>query len=151
MLLDDADLASRRLRLAGTDRPIRELTAKVLREWLDYRHRRWPRTANPHLLISKESALRHGQVSTAYLTSLRGLPATLERLRIDCQLTEAMATGFDPLHLAEVFAISKQTAIRYAANAQQLTGLAHQAAARSSPATPSSTWANRRAAPLSSP
>ena len=36
-------------------------------------------------------------MSTAYLTSLRGLPATLERLRIDCQLAEAMATGFDPL------------------------------------------------------
>jgi hypothetical protein len=105
--LDDADLAGRRLRLSGTDRPMGELTCKVLREWLEYRHRRWPHTANPHLLISKESALRHGPVSTAYLTSLRGLPATLERLRIDCQLTEAMATGFDPLHLAEVFGISE--------------------------------------------
>jgi hypothetical protein len=30
----------------------------------------------------------------------------LERLRIDCQLTEATATGFDPPHLAEVFGIS---------------------------------------------
>jgi hypothetical protein len=49
------------------------------------------------LLVSRESALHHGPVSTAYLTSLRGLPATLERLRIDCQLAEAMATGFDPL------------------------------------------------------
>ena len=96
--LDDADLASRRLRLAGTDRPMGELTCKVVREWLEYRQHRWPHTANPPLLISKESALRHGPVSTAYLTSLRGLPATLERLRIDCQLTEAMATGFDPLH-----------------------------------------------------
>ena len=84
-----------------------ELTGKILREWLEYRQRRWPHTANPHLLISKESALRHGPVSTAYLTSLRGLPATLERLRIDCQLAEAMATGFDPLHLAEVFGISE--------------------------------------------
>lgn len=99
-------LASRRLRLAGTDRPIGELTCKVLREWLEYRQRRWPHTANPHLLVSKESALRHGPVSTAFLTSLRGLPATLERLRIDCQLTEAMATGFDPLHLAQDFGIS---------------------------------------------
>jgi hypothetical protein len=67
-------------------------------------------------------------VSAAYLTSLRGLTATLERLRIDCQLTEAMATGFDPLHLAEVFGISEHTAIRYAVNARQLTGWAHQQA-----------------------
>ena len=32
-----------------------------------------------------------------------------------------MATGFDPLHLAEVFGISEDTAIRYAVNARQLT------------------------------
>ena len=35
-----------------------------------------------------------------------------------------MATGFDPLHLAEVFGISEHTAIRYAVNARQLTGWA---------------------------
>jgi len=134
--LDDADLASGRLRLAGTDRPMGELTGKVLREWLEYRQRRWPHTANPHLLLSQESALRHGPVSAAYLTSLRGLTATLERLRIDCQLAEAMATGFDPLHLAEVFGISEHTAIRYAVNARQLLGPAHQAAAPGSPAAP---------------
>jgi hypothetical protein len=74
-------------------------------------------------------------VSTAYLTSLRGLPATLERLRIDCQLAEAMATGFDPLHLAEVFGISAHTAIRYAINARQLTGPAHRDVAPDSPVT----------------
>lgn len=125
--LDDIDLASGRLRLAGGGRPVGELTAKVVREWLEYRQRRWPHTANPHLLVSKESALRHGPVSTAYLISLRGLPTTLERLRIDCQLAEAMATGFDPLHLAEVFGISEHTAIRYAVNAQHLLGSAHQA------------------------
>jgi hypothetical protein len=67
------------------------------------------------------------------------VPATLERLRIDCQLTAAMATGFDPLHLAQVFGISEQAAIRYAVNAQHLLGSAHQAAAPSSPATPPKT------------
>jgi hypothetical protein len=130
--LDDADLASGRLRLAGADRPMGEVTGKVLREWLEYRQHRWPHTANPHLLLSPESALRHGPVSTAYLISL---PATLERLRIDCQLAEARATGFDPLHLAEVFGISEHTAIRYAINARQLTRPADQTAAPSSPAT----------------
>ncbi|HEY7146974.1 MAG TPA: hypothetical protein VH637_22235 [Streptosporangiaceae bacterium] len=128
--LDDADRGGRRLRLAGKDRPIGKLTGKILREWLEFRHRRRPHTASPHLLISKESALRHGPVSTACLTSLRGLPATLERLRIGCQLTEALAAGFDPLHLAEVFGISEHTAIRYAVSARQLTGRAHQQAPR---------------------
>jgi hypothetical protein len=128
--LDDADPGSQRLHLAGTSRPMGELTCKVMREWLEYRRCRWPQTAHPRLLLSRESALHHGPVSTAYLTSLRGLPATLERLRIDCQLTEAMATGFDPLRLAEVFGISEHTAIRYAVNARQLTGWAHQQAPR---------------------
>jgi hypothetical protein len=137
--LSDADLGSGRLRLAGTDRPMGELTGKVLREWLEYRQRSWPRTANPHLLVSRESALHHGPVSAAYITSLRGLPATLERLRIDCQLAEAMATGFDPLHLAEVFGISEHTAIRYAVNARHLLGPAHQAAVPSSREDPAKT------------
>jgi hypothetical protein len=148
--IDDVDFASRRLRLAGTDRPMGELTGKVVREWLRYRQHRWPHTANAHLLVSKESALHHGPVSTAYLISLRGLPATLERLRIDCQLAEAMATGFDPLRLAEVFGISEQSAIRYAVNARQLLGTPHQAAAPSSSATPGPAWENRRSGPLSS-
>jgi Phage integrase, N-terminal SAM-like domain len=134
--LEDADLGSGRLRLAGTDRPAGELTTRVLREWLEYRRRRWPHTANPHLLVSRESALHHGPVSTSYLTSLRGLTATLERLRIDCQLAEALATGFDPLHLAGVFGISEHTAIRYAVNARQLTGMHHQGNAADSPASP---------------
>ena len=150
MGVDDVDLAGHRLRIDGTSRPMGELTRKVLREWLDHRKRRWPDTANPHLLISAESALRHGPVSTAYMTSLRGLAATLERLRIDCQLTEAMATGFDPLHLAEIFGISEHTAIRYAVNGRQLTGPAHQAATPGSPPTPRPEWEDLLAGPLSS-
>jgi hypothetical protein len=51
---------------------------------------------------------------------LRGLPATIERLRIDRQLEEALVHGADPLHLAAVFEISESTAIRYASSARQL-------------------------------
>jgi len=134
--LDDVDLAARQLRLAGHDRPMGELASRVMREWLEYRQQRWPHTANPHLLVSEESSLHHGPVSHRFIVNLRGLPVTLERLRIDCQLAEAMATGFDPLHLAQVFGISEQTAIRYAVNARELLGTRHHAAASSSPATP---------------
>ncbi|TYC19137.1 hypothetical protein FXF52_38290 [Micromonospora sp. MP36] len=44
----------------------------------------------------------------------------LERLRIDRHLDEALVSGADPLHLAEVFGICETTAIRYAAAARQL-------------------------------
>src|SRR5258708_9159517 len=49
-----------------------------------------------------------------------GLTATLERLRVDRQLEEALACGGAPLHLAAMFGIDDTTAIRYAAIARQL-------------------------------
>ena len=60
-------------------------------------------------------------VSENWLTgSCRGLTATLERLRVDRQLEEALTCGADPLHLAAVFGIDDTTAIKYAAIARQL-------------------------------
>jgi len=128
--LDDIDLGNRRLTIAGRARPLDELTHRVLIEWLDHRRNRWPHTTNPHMLISKESALRLGPVSATYILDLRGQPANLERLRIDRQLEEALASDGDPLHIAAVFGISQTTAVRYAMNARQLLQDDH-------PATPS--------------
>ena len=60
-------------------------------------------------------------VSENWLTgSCRGLAATLERLRVDRQLEEALTCGADPLHLAAVFGIDDTTAIKYATIARQL-------------------------------
>ncbi|MBV7706505.1 hypothetical protein NOVA_27335 [Nocardia nova] len=120
LLLDDIDLGNQRITLAGRNLPLDELTTRALREWLDHRRSRWPRTANPHLLVSKESALRTGPVSNAFVMNLRGLAATLERLRIDRQLEEAITSGADPLHLATMFGMSDTTAVRWATNARQL-------------------------------
>ncbi|MEO3805296.1 hypothetical protein [Nonomuraea sp. B1E8] len=47
------------------------------------------------------------QSTTAFST-------TLERLRVNRQLDEALACGPDPLHLAAVFGLNPKTAIRYA-------------------------------------
>ncbi|MDT5024678.1 MAG: hypothetical protein QOE61_1104 [Micromonosporaceae bacterium] len=129
--LDDVNPGNRRLSIAGRDRPLDDLTHRILLDWLDYRRRRWPNTANPHLLLSRESALRLGPVSLPWLSRiLRGLPATLERLRVDRQLDEAITSGADPLQVAEVFGVCETTAVRYAAAARQLleTGAELQAA-----------------------
>jgi integrase len=130
--LDDVDLDSRRVAIAGHERPLDELTYRCLREWLDLRRRRWPCTANTHLLVSKESALGHQPVSATWILNLRGLRGTLERLRIDRQLEEAVASGADPLHLAAVFGISDTTAVRYAVNARALLDGHHAAPPSSS-------------------
>ena len=119
--LGDIDLGNRRLAIAGTPRPLDDLTAGLLLAWLAHRGRRWPGTANPHLIINQQTAMTTRAVSENWLTgSCRGLTATLERLRVDRQLEEALTCGADPLHLAAVFGIDDTTAIKYAAIARQL-------------------------------
>lgn len=119
--LDDIDLGNRRLVIAGRIRPLDDLTRQILVGWLDHRRSRWPNTANAHLIVNQQTALETGPVSSVWVTkALRGQAATLERLRVDRQLEEALTNGPDPLHLAAVFGIDQKTAIRYAASARQL-------------------------------
>jgi integrase len=119
--LDDIDLGNRRLVITGRARPLDDLTRSLLLAWLAHRGRRWPGTANPHLIINQQTAMTTRAVSENWLTeSCRGLTATLERLRVDRQLEEALTHGADPLHLAAMFGIDDTTAIKYATIARQL-------------------------------
>ena len=119
--LDDIDLGERTLVLAGRARPLDDPTRQAITDWLECRHQRWPNTANPHLLINRRTALGTEPVGRLWLTNpLRQQVATLERLRVDRQLEEALTHGPDPLHLAEVFGIAEMTAIRYATAARQI-------------------------------
>ncbi|MEV0705926.1 integrase, partial [Saccharopolyspora sp. NPDC050389] len=119
--LDDVDIGNRRLTIADRTRPLDELTHRELLNWLDYRRSRWPNTANPHLLINQRTALETGPVSAFWLkAAFRGHEATLERLRVDRQLEEALTHGADPLHLAVVFGLDEKTALRYATAARAL-------------------------------
>jgi hypothetical protein len=121
LLLTDADPASRRLLMDGRPRPLDDLTARVLRAWLEDRRARWPGTANPHLLINAQTALGTGPASRTWINAaLRGHTATVEALRVDRQLDEALASGADPLHLAATFGLDPSTAVRYASSARQL-------------------------------
>lgn len=119
--LDDADLGNRRITVAGRTHPLDDLTQQLLLAWLEHRRRRWPSTANPHLIINMNTALETDPVSSWWIErELRGQRATLDRLRIDRQLEEALVHGPDPLHLAEVFGMDEKTAIRYADSARAL-------------------------------
>ncbi|MFF4321199.1 hypothetical protein [Streptomyces sp. NPDC001568] len=63
---------------------------------------------------------RGAQNCRASSEPFRGQAATLEELRVDRQLEEALAHGPDPLHLAEVFGSDEKTAIRCANSARAL-------------------------------
>ncbi len=76
--------------------------------------------ANRHVLITRISALGTGPVSADYLDKhqLRGI--SLEHIRRDRILQEALATGGDPLHLALVFNIDHTNTMAYANAARHL-------------------------------
>jgi integrase len=121
LMLDDLDIGNRRLTIAGRVRPLDDLTMKLLLDWLEHRRRRWPSTANLHLLINNQTATKTSRASNHWISSaMRGQDATLERLRVDRQLEEALTHGPDPLHLAEVFGLDEKTAMRYADSARAL-------------------------------
>ena len=83
-------------------------------------------------------------VSENWLTeTCRGLTATLERLRVDRQLEEALTSGADPLHLAAVFGIDDTTAIKYATIARQLLETAADSTTPPAPANPRTRTAHR--------
>jgi hypothetical protein len=119
--LADLDLGNRRLTIGALTRPLDELTHALMLDWLTHRHRQWPHTANPHLIINKQTASSTRPVSANALTApFRRRAATLEALRVDRQLDEALTHGADPLHLAVVFGLDETTAVRYSTAARKL-------------------------------
>ncbi|HEV8279278.1 MAG TPA: site-specific integrase [Streptosporangiaceae bacterium] len=118
--LDDIDLPNRRITIAGHRQPLGELTRHALLAWLEYRRATWPDTANRYVLVTRISALGTGPVSPDYLDKhqLRGI--SLEHIRRDRILHEALASGGDPLHLTLVFNIDPTNAMAYASAARNL-------------------------------
>ncbi|GAA1285099.1 hypothetical protein [Saccharothrix xinjiangensis] len=113
--LDHIDLAAHRITIAGHRHALGDFVREALLDWLAHRRATWPRTTNPHLLVSAHTALDQNPVSHFYLKKhllLRGVH--LEHIRGDRILTEALATGGDPLHLATMFDLHPTTATAYA-------------------------------------
>jgi integrase len=113
--LDDIDLGGRRVTVSGQQRHLDDFAYKVISDYLDYRRSRWPGTANPHVLVSQQTAHDTRPVTSYYLSRLfKGHGISLDRMRTDRWLEEALSRGPDPLHLAAVLGISSNTAMRYA-------------------------------------
>ncbi|MGW0573544.1 hypothetical protein [Streptomyces tauricus] len=93
---------------------LEELTHQIAADWLDYRHRRWPASTNPRLLVSQRSALDpdHPAVGKTLLRDDVPQGLTLVGLRQDRILNEAAETA-DPLRLMRLFGITEKTAMHY--------------------------------------
>jgi hypothetical protein len=90
-----------------------ELVAQILVDWLRARAERWPRTRNPHLLITGGTALGDAPISPYGLgAAFREIGISARQLRADRILDEAHHTA-DPLQLMRVFGLGVTTAVRY--------------------------------------
>ena len=113
--LDQVDLPGRRLDPGGLDRPLDEVTATAITSYLGFRNQRWPSTANPYLLITRNTAHTGEPASRFWMSRrFRRLPVTAAQLRDDRIVEEALAGRADPLHLAAVFGFGPRTGLRYA-------------------------------------
>ncbi|MFI1585611.1 hypothetical protein [Embleya sp. NPDC020630] len=120
--LHAVDLHNDRLVYEGIDRPLDDYTRAAANRYLAFRRERWPRTANPHFLISSQTANTTAAVTYGWTHQLfRVLPTTAARLREDRLLEEAAAVGADPLHLTALFNISPETGLRYTNALRQTT------------------------------
>jgi integrase len=123
LTLEHIDLPNRRITLAGHNQRLGELTHGALRLWLDHRRTTWPTTTNRHVIVSIKTALGTAPVGKPYIHSNLGRNGfSVDRIRADRILHEALTAGPDPLHLSLVFHLSHHTASRYTAIAEQLLG-----------------------------
>jgi site-specific recombinase XerD len=119
LLLTDLDLPAGRLLVRRDTHHhtvyLDELTHTLAIAWLRERHRRWPRTTNPHILVSQITAadttlppVSHRVIDTIF----ERLSLNSSTLRRDRILDEAAHTA-DPVHLMRVFGIAAKTAMTY--------------------------------------
>ncbi|MFI7669502.1 hypothetical protein [Nocardia sp. NPDC049526] len=81
----------------------------------------WPNSPNQHVLVSKRTSLGTGPVSHEFVRFTLGPNGfSIDRIRADRILHEALTGGPDPLRLSMVFNISHETALRYTTIAEQL-------------------------------
>ncbi|MFE0358055.1 hypothetical protein ACFW2K_33445 [Streptomyces nigra] len=120
ILLDDLDRSTGRLRIRRTNRLdheicLDEFALQLVKEWLTERHRRWPLSINPYLIVSPLTALHIDRpaVGIANFKSLRDrIGINFTQLRQDRFLDEARETA-DPVRLMRLFGITSYTAIHY--------------------------------------
>ncbi|MFJ4689646.1 hypothetical protein [Streptomyces sp. NPDC088789] len=94
------------------------MSYRVASEWTRERHRRWPASANRHLLVNRWTAVDPDTAVTPETLhkTFQGTGVSMQTARQDRILHEAFETK-DPLHLIRLFGISPTTAMRYITSA----------------------------------
>jgi len=121
LTLDDLNMPNRRITVDGHNQRMGQLTHQALTRWLGHRRATWPRTPNRHVLVNTKTVLSTGPVSGPFVRfSLGRNGFSIDRIRADRILHEALTAGADPLHLSLIFNIDHSTALRYTTIAEHL-------------------------------
>src|ERR1700761_490254 len=119
-------MPGRRITIAGHPQRLGDLSHQALRAWLDHRRATWPHAPNRHILISEKTVLGDVPVTRGYLDfHLKPHGVSVERIRRDRILNEALTSRPDPLHLSLLFGISDRPASQYARIARDLLAELH--------------------------
>ena len=106
------DIVDGRLTLDGRTIPLAQPVRTRLTVWLDYRARTWPNTRNAHLLINQRTAPRLLPIGRGFWQRTNVKPQALREDRI---LQEIHATGGDVRRICDLFGLTIDAAMRYAA------------------------------------
>jgi integrase len=110
------DVRDRHLHIAEPVARVMPLAEPVQRRpatYLDHRSTRWPNSTNPHLFIHFRTAARSDAVGRRWIKLTLDLPGTVQAIRRDRILHEALATGGDTRRICDLFGLSINTASRY--------------------------------------
>lgn len=141
------DIVDGRLTVEGRIIPLAAPVLPRLTAWLDYRARTWPVTVNTYLFVNRRTAPRLTQVSRPF--PWRNVRFTPRGLREDRILDEVRATGGDVRRICELFGLSINATLRYAATADERTEQAGEKSAV--PRTQASHQAGSGTVPSGSP
>ncbi|NSX38422.1 hypothetical protein HTS88_18730 [Pseudarthrobacter oxydans] len=105
------DIHDGRLHLDQRTIPLAQPVRDRLSVWLAYRERHWPSTRNPHVFISRRTALDSAPVGVQWITTSMGM--TVQQAREDRILYELHASGGDLRRICDMFGLSIAGANRY--------------------------------------
>lgn len=105
------DIHDGRLHLNQRTIPLAQPVRDRLAIWLAYREQHWPSTRNPHIFISRRTALDSTPVGVQWITTTMGM--TVQQAREDRILHELHASGGDLRRICDMFGLSIAGASRY--------------------------------------
>lgn len=108
------DIRDGRLHLPDRTIPLAQPVLDRVNTYVEFRNRRWPNTANPHLFLNYRNANALNPPGSRWLHLTLGIPGGVTAVRTDRILDEAEATDGDIRAITAMFHLSISAAERYA-------------------------------------